>query len=201
MRIGIDLNDVVRAYSEQISYIYNKYYCESESDTPHDLMETPFKSFHFQDFLENIKDSTHFKDFLYVEAPQEIFGFADIIEENLDVFINRFVEDVIDEEEHELIFLDKGIGKSIPATFFFLAKTTISANNFKTVRSDEAYWEHCDVLITANPNTLNCKPSDKISIKINQPYNLDSLCDYDYNNLVSVIKNYETIENLINEYE
>jgi hypothetical protein len=44
-------------------------------------------------------------------------------------------------------------------------------------------WTKFDVIVTANPDLLECKPKNKISIKIESSYNTNSVSDYTINNL------------------
>jgi hypothetical protein len=44
-------------------------------------------------------------------------------------------------------------------------------------------WSKFDVIVTANPDLLECKPKNKISIKVESSYNTDSVSDYTINNL------------------
>ena len=48
-----------------------------------------------------------------------------------------------------------------------------------------------DVLITANPKTLESKPNGKISIKVNTPYNKDVVADYEINSILDFINDEE----------
>ena len=44
-------------------------------------------------------------------------------------------------------------------------------------------WSRYDVIVTANPELLLCKPKNKISIKVSTPYNTEITADYTINNI------------------
>jgi hypothetical protein len=70
------------------------------------------------------------------------------------------------------------LNNSKPATLFFLSKLSSKVNNIIFVIDYDKKWEHVDILITADPTTLESKPKEKISIKVINHYNKN--CDSDY---------------------
>jgi hypothetical protein len=58
-------------------------------------------------------------------------------------------------------------------------------------------WNEVDVLITANPKTLECKPSDKISVKVKTNYNTDVKADYEIDSILDFIKDEELRKNIL----
>ena len=57
--------------------------------------------------------------------------------------------------------------------------------------ADRIVWLDADVLITANPNALNSKPENKVSVKINTPYNKDIIADYEIDSILEFINDSE----------
>jgi hypothetical protein len=55
-----------------------------------------------------------------------------------------------------------------------------------------------DVLITANPKTLELKPIGKISIKVKSSYNKDVVSDYEIDSILDFIKNEELRNRILN---
>ena len=53
-------------------------------------------------------------------------------------------------------------------------------------------WLECDVLVTANPNLIQNKPSEKILVKYETEYNTNVNCEY-------TIKNIEDFKSLYEE--
>jgi hypothetical protein len=76
MKIGIDINEVLRDFIGQLAYTYEKYIGEVDID------KNPVDSF---DLINHFKFKTidEMNKFLYLEASLEIFGHADQLHENL----------------------------------------------------------------------------------------------------------------------
>lgn len=209
MRIGISLNEVLRDYLHQLEYTVDKYYGISkniEKDPPKD-----YENLHKYFVTEEEKDKEgnvtqekkvafetlgDFNQFLFSESSLEIFGHADQMEKNLMDNFNKFIIDIIDDDEHEIVLVSLELNMSIPATFFFLSKTRCMANEIKFTRKYKHQWDNIDVLITANPKVLECKPDNKISVKVKTSYNEDTPADFTIERLIEFIGN-ETLRNKI----
>lgn len=191
MKIGITIDEVLRDFIGQFIYTYNKYIKEiditNEDVTSFDLIN------HFE--FENINK---LNSFLYLEAPLEIFGHADQLSDGLINHFNEFLMDISDDEEHEIILISREVEKSIPSTLFFLSKTGCRANNIKFVKTYAEKWNDVDVLITANPQTLESKPTGKISVKVNTSYNKNTNSDYQIESILDFIKNNDLREKILN---
>jgi hypothetical protein len=111
---------------------------------------------------------------------------------------NNFLTDIEDEGEHEIILISREVEKSIPSTFFFLSKTGCRIKNIKFVLNYDEKWDDVDVLITANPKTLELKPSGKISIKVKSSYNKDVVSDYEIDSILDFINNEELRNRILN---
>ena len=188
-RIGITLNEVIRDFIGQLKYTYNKYFDEDLEDisiTEWDLI----KYFKF-------KNEKELNNFLYSEAPMEIFAHADQLYNNLGAKLNRFIADIEDEEEHEIILISRDAHKARPSTLFFLSKLGFTGNNIRFVMDTVKKWDNIDILITANPIALKNKPEGKISIKINTSYNTDVESDYNFDDIMELIDNEETFNKIL----
>jgi hypothetical protein len=75
--------------------------------------------------------------------------------------------------EHDLMIVSDEIGKSKPASLFFLSKfgCEIEKIKFYSNSTINSMWNEIDVLLTSNPILLLNHPSDKISIKFETDYN------------------------------
>jgi hypothetical protein len=58
-------------------------------------------------------------------------------------------------------------------------------------------WEHVDILITADPKTLETKPNGKVSIKVINHYNKNSESDYTILDLKELIDDKKTLEKIL----
>ena len=76
------------------------------------------------------------------------------------------------EHNFTLIGLDE-LGKSKPATLFFLSKNGYLGNNIKFIRTKdiEDSWSKCDVWITDTKKIIDLIPENKTVIKFNTTYN------------------------------
>ncbi|MHA1988369.1 MAG: hypothetical protein ACW98D_17175 [Promethearchaeota archaeon] len=221
MRIGITLNDVVRAYTEQLSYVHSKYklfgleekiedkdkLSEEELETElekiqgirdsYDVTINPLKDFELDTYFD-FESRSDLNEFQYREASLEIFGHADELHKNLVSRLNEFAMDIEDEEEHELQLISRDVYNAIPATCFFLSKTACKLKNIRFVNEPEEKWDGIDVLITANPIALKNKPDGKISIKIKTSYNGDIDSDYEFDTIIDFIKDETKRDEILN---
>ena len=191
MKIGIDINEVLRDFIGQFAYTYEKYIGEL------DIEENPVDSF---DLIKHFKFETvdDMNKFLFMEASLEVFGHADQLHENLMAQLNMFLMDIKDEEEHEIIITSKEVAKSIPSTYFFLSKLGCRADKIIFVSKYEDIWDNIDLLITANPKALETKPNEKISVKVNSSYIKTSGSDFELDSIIDFIKDSDLREKILN---
>ncbi len=191
MKIGITINEVLRDFIGQLNYTYSKYIEET------DITQEDVTSFNLIEYFK-FDDINQLNRFLYLEAPLEIFGHADQMSDGLMNHFNTFLMDTKDEGEHEIILISREVEKSIPSTLFFLSKTGCRATNIKFVSTYSEKWNDVDVLITANPQTLENKPNGKISVKVNTSYNKDTASDYEIDSILDFINNEELRDKILN---
>ena len=176
MRIGIELNGVLRGTLKKIQQEYEKWY-----------LENPFKEDGEKSEYEVISDLTtleirkhlKFKDddelynFLYREHTMEIFGHAGSVETSSMMDFNEFYLDMRD--NHEIIIVSDEIGKSKPASLFFISKfgCLVESVKFYSESTINSLWDSIDVLLTANPTLLLNHPDEKKVIKYETSYNND----------------------------
>ncbi len=189
MKIGISLNEVLRDFIGQLTYAYTHYI------GPLDIKEGDVTNFNLLEFFpfKNIDDLNRF---LYFEETLEVFGHADQLHDGIMNQFNNFIMDMKDDGEHQITLVSREVNKSIPSTFFFLAKTGCRIEDIKFVQNYIDKWEGLDVLITANPIALENKPAGKISIKVNASYNKDVKADFEIDSLLDFMKD-ETLRNKI----
>ena len=103
----------------------------------------------------------------------EIFGHAGSVEINGMMDLNEIYVDLRD--KHDLLIVSDEIGKSKPASLFFISKfgSLIEQVKFYSKNTINSLWDSVDILLTANPNLLlNC-PNNKRVIKFESSYNDD----------------------------
>lgn len=192
--IGITLNEVLRDFISQFAYTYGKY-----NGIEWDIEKNPITDFNLLNHDKvDFKDEYELKKFLYIEAALEVFGHADQTHNNIMTHFNQFLIEMGDEEEHEIELVSREGAMSIPSTYFFLSKTLCKAPNIRFVTAYVDKWEGVDVLLTACPTALEAKPSGKISVKVNTPYNKDVKADFEIDNLMDFMFDSELRESILN---
>jgi energy-coupling factor transporter ATP-binding protein EcfA2 len=97
-----------------------------------------------------------------------------IISHKGDILFDKFTNIIRFDKEHNftIVGMDE-LGKSKPATLFFLSKNGFIGNNIKFIKSDEIsdMWTKCDYWITDSEKIITECPKEKNVIKFNTPYN------------------------------
>jgi hypothetical protein len=123
----------------------------------------------------------------------EIFGHAGSVEYNSMNDLNDFYLDMRD--SHEIIIVSDEIGKSKPASLFFLAKfgCLVESVKFYSEITLNSMWDSIDILLTANPNLLLNHPSNKRVIKFNTEYNSEIIMEDAISSIKELKQKIETI--------
>jgi hypothetical protein len=178
MRIGIEVNGVLRNTIDKITQTYQKFLIDKTDgiDETGEFtyeMSLPVETLNLSDHLK-FQNEEELYSFLYEEFPMEIFGHAQSTEYNTFNDLNELYLKLRD--EHELVIVSDEIGKSKPATLFFLSKfgCQFEKVKFYSNYTINSMWDEIDILLTANPSLLLEYPSDKIIIKYNTDYNKHS---------------------------
>jgi hypothetical protein len=177
MRIGIELNGVLRDTLKKIQQEYEKWYIENP------FIEEEEDSFEYQvisdvttlDIMSHLKfkGEDELYDFLYKEHTMEIFGHAGSTEVSSMMDFNEFYLDVRD--NHDILIVSDEMGKSKPASLFFISKfgCLVETVKFYSETTINSMWDSIDILLTANPKLLLNYPENKKVIKFNTTYNTD----------------------------
>jgi hypothetical protein len=121
----------------------------------------------------SFKDDDELYNFLYKEHTMEIFGHAGSVENSSMMDFNDFYLNMRD--EHDILIVSDEMGKSKPASLFFISKfgCLVETVKFYSETTINSMWDSVDVLLTANPQLLLNHPEGKIVIKYNTSYNSD----------------------------
>ena len=175
MRIGIEINGVLRNTIGKIEQTYQKYLIdktdgiENEESFEYGII-LPVDSLVMKDHFKFQNDEELFS-FLYEEFPMEIFGHSQSSEYSTFNDLNEVYVNLRD--NHDLIIVSDEIGKSKPASLFFISKfgCQLEKIKFYSNYTINSMWDEIDLLLTANPALLLEHPSDKILIKYETDYN------------------------------
>jgi hypothetical protein len=222
-RVGIEINGVLRDTIGKFTELYEKhmidknhyestdktYQIEFSGDTE-EILElnenTNDNKFEYKILspvtsldLENhflFKDKDELYSFMYEDYTMELFGHAPSTEMMTFNLLNDIYYNLRD--THDLIIVSDEIGRSKPSSLFFLSKfgCLVEKIFFYSEITKNNMWNDIDILLTANPNLLLNKPSNKIVIKyithfnkdIESEYSISSLSEFE-DKLKKIIKN------------
>lgn len=222
-RIGIEINGVLRDTIEKFKQVYEKHLVDYNDVEPTDktytvdfsgdtnnvnsLVETTeFTNFKYEILsdVDSLDLQKHFKfqsdeelyTFMYEEYTMELFGHAPSVEMNTFNVLNDLYYDLRD--KYDISVLSDEIGKSKPASLFFLAKfgCLIEKVVFYSQITKNNIWNEVDILLTANPTLLLEKPENKTVIKFNTNYNKQIESDYE----ISSLSEFKEILERVKEY-
>lgn len=196
MRIGVELNGVLRNTLGKIEQTYQKFMIDKtdgiESDDPFEYkIVKPINTLEVKNHF-TFKDDEELFSFLYEEFPMEIFGHAQSTEYSTFNDLNDIYFKL--RNEHDFVIVSDEIGKSKPSSLFFLSKFVCEFEKVKFYSNStiNSMWDEIDILLTANPALLLNHPEDKILIKYNTEYNKEISSGIEINQikeLEEVIKN------------
>ena len=218
MKIAIEINGVLRDTIEKFKQVYEKHMIDEDSDesyvlpttfsidesgnTEYNEVEEKFE-YRILGEVTSLDLSEHFSfrskedyfSFMYEEFPMHIFGHAPSTEmttfNDLNDFYNEF------RDEHEITIISDEMGKSKPASLFFLSKFGCLVENiifYNSVTKDKVLSSF-DLIVTSNPELI-INYSNKVSvIKYNTLYNKQ----VDAKNSISRLRELaETIKSIAN---
>ena len=205
MKIAFDLNGVIRDVFLKAEQVYTKFYLEDKEDeiiTEYDEstgewseinnndsfsyeLNLPITSMNLIEHFK-FKSSEDLYNFFYVDFPMQIFGHSPSMENNTFNVLNDYYESLRD--NNEIFVISDEIGKSKPATLFFLSKYGCLVENIKFYSKITLLntFDEFDVIITSNPDLLELKSKDKIIIKVNTTYNSDFNSNYNINEITEL---------------
>jgi hypothetical protein len=174
VRIGIEINGVLRDTLKKISEVYEKWYIENpyrDEESKGEII-SELNSLEIMKHLK-FKNEDELYNFLYKEYTMEIFGHAGSVEYNGMNDLNDFYIDMRD--RHDIMVVSDEMGKSKPASLFFLSKFGCLTESIKFYSEStiNSLWSSVDVLLTANPNLLLNHSDSVIVIKYETSYNKD----------------------------
>ena len=187
MRIGIELNGIVRDVNKQVIKYYKK-----DINQGFDDKKVNYNVLNIIDSLDLKSKKAKF-DFMYVDYPYEIFGCAPTMDRHLAVTINNWIISLNNREDdtYEIkMFSLKEEGLSIQSTYYFLSKIGCRVREMFFPKDGLNMWDKCDVIITTNERIIANKPEGKKVILINKDdisNDLKEMADYNYNSLMELI--------------
>lgn len=210
-RIGIEINGVLRDTIGKFTQVYEKHMIEESDDgnktyeidlsgnTEENTVEDNFEYKIISDVTSlelmshfAFKDSDELYSFMYEDFVMQIFGHAGSTETFTFNELNDFYINFRD--EYEIIIVSDEMGRSKPASLFFLSKFGCLIENIKFYSNStlQNMWDGLDILVSANPKLIENAPNNKTVIKYKTLYNKDVTCEYEIDELKKlneIIKN------------
>ncbi len=198
-RVGIEVNGVLRDTIGKFTQLYEKHLIEgyqneftgqtyllnSEGETEIETHPEPFE-YRLLSPVSSLKLTDHFAfqsdnelfSFMYEDYTMELFGHSQSTEYSTFSDLNELYLDLRDKVN--LLIVSDEIGKSKPATLFFLSKFGCLLEKIKFYSNITVYdmWDEVDILVTSNPELLLNHPEGKMVIKFETIYNKDIITEH-----------------------
>ena len=219
MRIGIEVNGVLRDTIGKFTQLYEKHMIDQDPETyvgatytldisgNTELIDQIDESFKYEikSDVTSLKLKDHFTfrsddelfSFTYEEYAMELFGHAPSTETFTFNILNDFYYEF--RENNDLIIVSDEIGKSKPSTLFFLSKFGCLFEKifFYSETTKDSMWDSVDILLTSNPDLLLNIPNGKVVIKYATEYNKHVSSEYEISTLSELSETIKTIKNYV----
>lgn len=196
LRIGIELNHVIRDINKQIAKYYQK-----DFDGSIDLDSLDYKD----DILHEVCDFDTEEDmlnFVYFEYPLEIFGHALECDRFLSRDLNFWIRDLGIKDksgyEYEFFFYSmKEMDLTIQSSYFFLSKVGSRLRKVVFPKSYEELESCGDIFITADEKVAKFKDKGIIVIKNNFNQKAGENADFIYDSFRDFLDDDNKLNNII----
>lgn len=197
IKIGIELNHVIRNVNKQILKYYQK-----DVDPSIDLDEIDEKDDVFK--YAKFDTLTDRNEFIYIDYPYEIFGAAKSMSKDLPMLLNNWLSDLTNYEEDDVeisFFSLNEEALTIQSSYFFLSKIGTRVRKIIFPKSIDKILNEYDVVIAGSKETLDYfaeNENNSYIIGISNNVNKDCKVDKKYDSLDDAIKDNELLETLQN---
>ena len=198
IRIGIDIDHVIRDINRQIVKYYQRDFDESIDIDNVDLTD---------DVMKNVCDfetTDERERFLYEDYALEIFGHANQTKRTVSRDINKWIQDLQNQEKYDVdvfLFSMKEFNLTIQSTYFFLSKIGSRVRKVFFPKNLDELLSYGDVFITAYPETAKfLKKNEKGVILIKMTFNngCSKYSDLELDDLSELINEKENIDKIAN---
>jgi hypothetical protein len=219
MRIGIEVNGVLRDTIEKFKQVYEKHMIDENLDESYVSPGTfeidengntdtlvPQENFKYEIISDvttlNLDEHFSFRSkeeyfsFIYEEFPMHIFGHAPSTEMTTFNDFNDFY--TLFRDDNEITIISDEMGKSKPATLFFLSKFGCLVENiifYNTVTKDKVLSSF-DLIVTSNPDILINYSNKTSLIKFETEYNKQTTSEYSINSIKGISEKIKEIQNV-----
>lgn len=188
IRVGIELNHVVRNINKQILKYYQKDIDPSLDLDDIDEKDNVFKYAKFETLTDK-------NEFIYIDYPYEIFGCAKTMSKELPSLLNNWLSELTNYEEDDVeisFFSLNEEALTIQSSYFFLSKIGTRVRKIVFPKNIEEMVGEYDVIVTSNKQVINHFAEDKNVYTVYIPTGSESdLSKYD--------KEYDSLDDLIGD--
>ena len=183
-RVAIEIDGVLRDTFTKLEQVYQKFLIDELDLVDEDFKFEIKKPFDTKDFTNHFvfKNEEEFVTFVYEEFAMEIFGHSPSSE--LTTFIDLKDLQINHQNEIEWVLISEQIGKTKPATLFFISKFGCDVDKvvFFNKKTIDKIWDEFDILVASSPNLLS-NTDTKPTIKYERTYNSNIDVQYTITNL------------------
>lgn len=174
IRIGIEINHVIRNINRQLAKYYQKEY---DADIDLDTLDYTRDIWHE---VCKFKSDRERVEFMYENYPYEIFGMANETEQMSSRDLNLWIKRLENQEDYDVeIFLYslKDYDMTISSTYYFLAKLGSRVRKVIFPKNIEELMHYGNIFITSNPDVINTRYIDLPLIIIKKQLNEKAIAD------------------------
>lgn len=186
MKIAIDLNDVIRDYTNNFISTYLIYYNQSFNTDDFEIWTNDMQA------LLEFKTERAYQKFIYEDYTYELFCKCGLCSKDLQKELREWLLSLSEyevDEPIEVVFVSTmEYGPSLGYTLNFIGNLNSGIREIYLPKDSSTIWDRCDMLITANPYLMEIKPKGKEVVKILTDYNKDAKADYEYRKLSDFFK-------------
>lgn len=216
MKIGIEVNGVLRDTIEKFKQVYEKVMIDgNQSELLNQTYEldmsgnteenTEIPNFEYKiisevnslDLMEHFsfKEKDEFFSFMYEESPMEIFGHAPSSEMTTFNELNDLYVELRD--QHEITIISDEISKSKPATLFFLSKfgCLVEHVSFYNEITKNEILSKFDLIVTSNPDIIINYEDEINVIKFEASYNRNVSCKHTISSIKDLKNKIKELQN------
>ena len=219
MKIGIEVNGVLRDTIEKFKQVYEKHMIDENLDESYvepsvfeidedgnseQLISKEHFNYKILSDVTSLNLDEHFSfrskeeyfSFMYEEFPMHIFGHAPSTEMTTFNDFNDFYTN--NREEHEISIISDEIGKSKPATLFFLSKFGCLVENviFYNVVTKDKVLSSFDLIVTSNPEIIINYSNKTNIIKFETEYNKQLTSEHSIKSIKEISEKIKEIQNV-----
>ena len=174
IRVAIEIDGVLRDTYTKLEQVYQKFLIDELELVDEDFqfeIKKPFTTKNYDNHFI-FKTEDEFFTFVYEEFAMEIFGHSPSTE--LSTFMDLQDLQIEFQNQIEWVFVSEQIGKTKPATLFFISKFGCDVDKviFFNKKTISKIWNEFDVIVASSPNLLS-ESETKTTIKYERSYNSD----------------------------